>query len=280
MVDNNNDDRPDNPDSFNDITLELAGSFVVGTTYVIATVGNTDFTLIGAINNDIGTVFTATGPGTGTGTAYGYTQSGLRFEWTHVPADNEIVDPSFTNLVDVFVLTRYYDTSYRNWLKDTRGDLVKPVPPTIDELKQSFSQQNDKKAMSDSIVYRPVNYKVLFGPKADAELQAKFRIIKVPGTRFTDNEIKDKVVEQIGKFFDIDNWDFGETFYFTELAAFVHKELAGVISSFVIVPLLSSSVFGDLFQITPMGDELLIPDVSATDIDIIDNITQINIRAA
>ena len=280
MVDNNNDDRPDNPDSFNDITLELAGSFVVGTTYVIATVSNTDFTLIGAINNDIGTVFTATGPGAGTGTAYGYTQSGLRFEWTHVPADNEIVDPSFTNLVDVFVLTRYYDTSYRNWLKDTRGDLVKPVPPTIDELKQSFSQQNDKKAMSDSIVYRPVNYKVLFGPKADAELQAKFRIIKVPGTRFTDNEIKDKVVEQIGKFFDIDNWDFGETFYFTELAAFVHKELAGVISSFVIVPLLSSSVFGDLFQITPMGDELLIPDVSATDIDIIDNITQINIRAA
>jgi len=102
----------------------------------------------------------------------------------------------------------------------------------------------------------------------------------VPGTRFTDNEIKDKVVEEIGNFFNIDNWDFGETFYFTELAAYVHKELAGIISSFVIVPQLSTSVFGDLFQITPMGGELLIPDVSATDIDIIDNITQSNIRAA
>ena len=134
--------------------------------------------------------------------------------------------------------------------------------------------------MSDSIVYRPENYKVLFGSKADASLQAKFRIIKVPGTRFTDNEIKDKVVEEIGNFFNIDNWDFGETFYFTELAAYVHKELAGIISSFVIVPQLSTSVFGDLFQITPLGGELLIPDVSATDIDIIDNITQSNIRAA
>jgi len=280
LVDNNNDDRPDDPDSFNSITVETAGAFVVGRSYTISTVGTTDFTGLGASANTVGVTFTATGAGLGTGTAYGNAQDNLRFEWTHVPADNEVVDPSFTNLIDVFVLTRYYDTAYRNWLKDTREDLVKPVPPTIDELKQSFSQQTGKKAMSDSIIYRPVNYKVLFGAKADASLQAKFRIIKVPGTRFTDNEIKDKVVEEIGKFFNIDNWDFGETFYFTELAAYVHKELAGIISSFVIVPQLSTSVFGDLFQITPLGGELLIPDVSATDIDIIDNITQSNIRAA
>ena len=46
-----------------------AGSFKVGESYIIASVGTTDYTLIGATNNTVGTTFIATGPGTGTGTA-------------------------------------------------------------------------------------------------------------------------------------------------------------------------------------------------------------------
>ena len=46
-----------------------AGSFVVGNTYRIVTAGTTDFTLIGAADSNVGTIFTATGVGTGTGTA-------------------------------------------------------------------------------------------------------------------------------------------------------------------------------------------------------------------
>ena len=60
------------------ITVELrnsvsasitAGSFVIGNTYTIKTAGTTDFTLIGASDSNVGTVFTATGVGAGTGTA-------------------------------------------------------------------------------------------------------------------------------------------------------------------------------------------------------------------
>jgi hypothetical protein len=47
----------------------LAGSFVVDSQYVISFVGTTDFTLIGASANTLGTIFTATGVGSGTGTA-------------------------------------------------------------------------------------------------------------------------------------------------------------------------------------------------------------------
>jgi hypothetical protein len=46
-----------------------AGSFVVGKTYTIKSVGTTDFTAIGASSNTVGVVFTATGVGSGTGTA-------------------------------------------------------------------------------------------------------------------------------------------------------------------------------------------------------------------
>jgi hypothetical protein len=46
-----------------------AGSFVVGTIYIIKVAGNTDFTAIGSANNNVGTSFTASGVGSGTGTA-------------------------------------------------------------------------------------------------------------------------------------------------------------------------------------------------------------------
>jgi hypothetical protein len=51
--------------------LTTAGSFVVGQQYKIVSTGSgsTNFTLIGAASNAIGTVFTATGVGTGSGTA-------------------------------------------------------------------------------------------------------------------------------------------------------------------------------------------------------------------
>jgi len=46
-----------------------AGAFVTGTEYKIITAGDTNFTLVGAADSNVNTVFTATGAGTGTGTA-------------------------------------------------------------------------------------------------------------------------------------------------------------------------------------------------------------------
>jgi len=46
-----------------------AGHFVSGQTYIITEVGTTDFTTIGAVYNEVGITFVATGSGTGTGTA-------------------------------------------------------------------------------------------------------------------------------------------------------------------------------------------------------------------
>ncbi len=46
-----------------------AGEFLFGVQYKITTVGTTNYTLVGAANNTVGTIFTATGAGTGTGTA-------------------------------------------------------------------------------------------------------------------------------------------------------------------------------------------------------------------
>ena len=47
----------------------IAGTFKKGVTYTIQSIGNTNFTLIGASANTVGVIFVATGAGVGTGTA-------------------------------------------------------------------------------------------------------------------------------------------------------------------------------------------------------------------
>jgi hypothetical protein len=49
--------------------LITSGSFTIGKSYTIESLGTTNFTLIGAADNVVGARFTATGVGTGTGTA-------------------------------------------------------------------------------------------------------------------------------------------------------------------------------------------------------------------
>lgn len=49
--------------------VDTAGAFNVGSTYIITSPGDTDFTAVGADDSNVDTVFVATGIGTGTGTA-------------------------------------------------------------------------------------------------------------------------------------------------------------------------------------------------------------------
>jgi hypothetical protein len=56
--------------------------------------------------------------------------------------------------------------------------------------------------------------------------------------------IKTRVIAAINEFFALDNWDFGDTFYFTELAAYIHNQLAPDLLTAVIVPNQSGQVLG------------------------------------
>ena len=207
-------------------------------------------------------------------------RSGLKFQWKRIADTNQRIDPSLSNVIDIFVLTNNYDTLYRDWLANDRDENTEPLAPTTEELKTQFVNISHKKSVSDSIIYRSAKYKPLFGDTADTELQAKFRVVKVRGTTLTDSEVQSRVADAVEEFFDIDNWDFGETFYFTELSTHIHNKLAGIISSVVVVPLQENSVFGNLFQVTPESHEVFIPDISAAIIEIVDNLTAANLRLA
>jgi hypothetical protein len=192
----------------------------------------------------------------------------LKFQYLHASSENRRIDPSSTNIIDTYILTRQYDTQFRLFLNGSL--LEKPLPSSSDSLFQSYGKEINKiKSISDEIIYHSVKYKLLFGKTSDLEMQAKFKIVKNSNQVISDNEIKSRVISSINKYFALDNWDFGETFYFSELSAFVMKDQAPFISSIVIVPVSATSNFGSLFEIKSEADEIFISSATVDDVEII-----------
>ena len=202
----------------------------------------------------------------------------MRFKWNHKATVDSSIDPAISNIVDIFVLTRDYNTEFRNWLALTVKSPVPPQPPSTSDLNNDFNLITENKMASDTIVYRPAKYVVLFGSEADAALQAKFLVVKGTDSILTDNEIKSRVISNTDVFFDIENWDFGETFYFTELASYIHSQLVGNIQSIVLVPQYENSRFGNLFQITPNENELFVSSAKVADVQVVNEFNNTNLR--
>lgn len=202
----------------------------------------------------------------------------IMFQWKHFAPNDRRIDPSRTNIIDIFVLTSEYDYLVRQWIA-TSGDIAElPPPPTELDLRNALSTFESFKMFTDEIIWRPVRYKFLFGPGAAPELRAQFKVIKLASATLSDGEIKTRILRAINDFFNTDLWNFGETFYYTELAAYLHQQLAGTIASVVIVPLSSESSFGDGFEIRSRPDEMFISTAQVSDIVIIDTNTPHNLR--
>jgi hypothetical protein len=200
------------------------------------------------------------------GTVSAVGRADIRTEYRRIADINQVIDPSTTNIIDTYVLLRSYDTDYRVWaLYDGRVQ-SKPVPPTVNELNTLFQSLDTKKSISDQVIYRPVKYKILFGDLASSELQARFNVTKTTNSTMSDTEIKSQVIKLINQYFSIDNWDFGEDFYFTELAAYIHNNMIGQISQVTIQPVGNDLPNSDLFEITADSDELFLPVLNSSNI--------------
>ncbi len=194
-------------------------------------------------------------------------RSSINFQYKHHAGQETRIDPSVSNIVDVYLLERTYDNLFRIWLQEGGS---KPIVATADQLRINYSGTLDPlKSLSDQIIYHPVKYKILFGSNADEQLQATFKVVKNPKTNVSDAVIKTRVIAAINEFFALDNWDFGDAFYFTELAAYIHNELAPDLLTAVIVPNQSGQGFGSLFQIDSAADEIFISGATVDDVSII-----------
>lgn len=199
-------------------------------------------------------------------------RSNIKFQYVHTAGGNYRIDPCKTNIVDIFLLSKAYDDELRAWVSSQVGEA--PTPPDSVQLYETFAGSlNTVKSISDEIVFHPAKYKLLFGNGADTSLQAKFYIVKNSNSTVNDNDIKSRVVLAINQYFALDNWDFGDTFNFGELSAYVIKELSPDVVNFLIVPTAPEKYFGSLFQVFCQPDEIFLSTATVSDVSVIYTVT-------
>ena len=199
----------------------------------------------------------------------------LKFIWQHYASSNYIIDPCPTNIIDIYALTNTYYNNVQNWLLNNKKGAF-PKLPSAYELKSMFAELESYNMVSDTIVWHPVKYKLLFGNEANNEFKANFRVIKNDNTTMSDNEIKQQVIEAIDEYFA--SMEAGEKFFFTQLSAFIHNKLNTNIGTVVIVPSFANDKFGNLFEINCEEDEILLSSATIDNVQIISKITDNNIR--
>lgn len=206
-------------------------------------------------------------------------RSDLKFQYIHSADSGNRIDPSASNIVDCYLLTKNYDIDFRKYLRGTISNM--PLPPSSDELFMNYGADiNRIKSLSDEVIFHPVKYKVLFGNKANTNVQAVFKIVKNPDEVVNDNDVKSRVIAAINQFFALDNWDFGDQFNFSELATYVMNALTPDLVSFIIVPKQADQSFGSLFEIKAESDEIFVSGATVDDVEVIDSVTASRIQAS
>lgn len=201
-------------------------------------------------------------------------RQGLSFQYRHNSNNTTRIDPATTNIIDLYVVTQEYYTNYINWIQDTTGTVTEPIRPSITQLNDLYSANIDQyKMISDSVVFNSVTFKPLFGSKAASALQGTIKVVKSSSTVASDSEIRSAVVSAMNDYFSINVWNFGDTFYFSELSAYLHSELRDLISSVVLVPANPNLPFGTLYEVRSAPYEIFVNGATAQNISVISALT-------
>lgn len=196
----------------------------------------------------------------------------LIFEYQHNAENTRRIDPAATNLIDTYILTRSYDEAYRNYVLDNTGVVARPADLDSVQLNSSYSGLFNYKMISDEMILNAGVYKLLFGAKAISSLQATFQVVKNSSTTLSDTEVKSRVIDAVNTYFSLDNWDFGDTFYFSELAGYLHKQLSEYISSIVLIPVDINSYFGSLYEIRCQPNEIFLSAATVENVQIVQGV--------
>jgi len=200
-------------------------------------------------------------------------RQGLYFQYVHNASESKRIDPSSSNLIDMYILTRSYDEAYRTYISDTTSTVSEPNPPTSFELQNDYYKDLfDYKMLTDALLMSSGIYKPIFGAKSKVSLQATIQVIKGRSTTISDNELKSMVVNTINDYFALANWNFGDTFYFSELSAYLHKQLSGELGSVILIPKDSNAVFGSLYEIRCQPNEIFISAATVDDIEVVSGV--------
>ena len=192
----------------------------------------------------------------------------LNFKYSHFSPEDRRIDPSVTNVIDSYVLTENYFKQVIDW-KSTDKSSTFPTGELSTVLQDEFSGLDRFKMISDQIVWNNAKFTLLFGDGALPENRAIFKVVKVENTDLTDNQIKQGIINAIDEYFDLDNWDFGDIIYTSELVAYIHKKMLTSIAFITILPKSANDIRKrpeEMFQIRQEFNALPLSIATVSDI--------------
>jgi hypothetical protein len=198
-------------------------------------------------------------------------RDGLDFMWLHYSPYTNLIDPSVSNIHDMYIMTKGYFDNMSNYIKGMLGSF--PVPPTPLELRNQYGYLLNNKMLSDTTVLHPGKFKLLFGPLAEPQLRGRFKVVQSATATLSIENLKIEILNVINTYFNIQNWDFAQTLYITELCSLIHQRLPTEVASVVLVPLYSVNSFGSLFVIDSGLDEILMSCAQLEDIEIVSELS-------
>jgi hypothetical protein len=204
----------------------------------------------------------------------------LYFQYRHNSGLTSLIDPGSTNIIDLYIVTNEYYIAYQKWIQDTTNTVTQPLPPTIDDLTTAYAGLQQYKMISDNMILNSVEFLPLFGTKAPEALRATIKVIPAANTVASYNQIRNLVLSTMNAYFDIANWNFGDTFYFSELAAYIHSQIGTYVASVVLVPLNPQKSFGDLYEIQCAPYQIFVNGATVNDIEVITSLTSTNLQTA
>ena len=203
-------------------------------------------------------------------------RANLDFLWQHFTPSENLIDPSTSNIIDMYVLTLGYYSAMQDFLNGVTP--VAPAPPSSLDLRNTYAKMLENKMLSDTVVLHSGTIKLLFGAQALPQLRASFRIVQSAQAQLTGDQIRAKVLALINQYFSINNWDFGQDFYATELMAVIQSTYPTEIASAVLVPVFPTNYFGDLFYLRAGPNEVFASCAALGDIEIITGIDRLTLN--
>jgi hypothetical protein len=204
----------------------------------------------------------------------------LKFQYRHNASDTRRIDPSPSNLIDLYCLEASYAQAYQQYVTDQTGQISEPAPPTTDTLSNDFSGLGNYKMVSDELIFNSATFVPLFGSKADTSVQATFVAVSNPNTQVGSGEIASQVITLVNQFFAIGNFTFGQTFYWAQLSQYILSNMGNLIQAIHLVPSASNLQYGALEQITCNPNEIFISSATVGDVSVVTSLNNLNLRIA
>jgi hypothetical protein len=141
----------------------------------------------------------------------------LSFIWTHYKSDDIYLNPSKSNIIEIYV------TAIK---KDLKTDLEIYEPLNSSEINNLIREINKRKMVSDEVQVYNSN---IF------EIQIALRIFKKKNYSIPNEMLASKVNKIIDKFFDVRNQPLGKHFYLSKLYEWIHNNIKEIENIEVII---------------------------------------------